>query len=673
MAKTYEESGRVTDGKFIMEQNNILKSYIDNMSDALFIVDRNYNSFPINNSAMDLYISEENQIYKVNEVDKYDNIKFYDENYNTIDNINELISKLFMGEYIKEIYFMLNTKGNINFYNVNCSHIYNKVNEVEKILVSLRDVTDQVIKDRLIKLQKEELNVIIENITDKLIVIDEKGHSKQISRAVKDNPLLDNFEAENIKTFYEKVEHFYIDDNLIPEEDAPQNKLLRGEKFSNYKIKLISLNGTYYYDVSGTPIFDEMGNFIKGILLYHDITDSIRVEENKNIKNQNDIINNFVDNMELKFAKFSYPDYKIIEMNKKAFNLFKNFNPQLKSISNIIGQNYLDYMDITKESIENMISNKINIKLIKYIEELDAYFKIIYQPLYGLNGQVNEIVCFAINITDELKEKEQLEQILKFQDDLIINISHELKTPLNIIYSAVQLMNVYVNNYSENNNEQLKKIKYSIEKNCFRLTKLINNVVDYSKLQEGSFKINLKNENIVEVVENIIESVSEYVKVKQMNIIFDTDIEDKIIACDYDIIERIMLNLISNAIKFTNKGGYIFVNVNDKNDMIEISVKDTGEGIEKEGLNYIFSRFSQEDKSLSRKAEGSGIGLNLVKSLVKLHGGNIRVESKLGEGSNFIIELPTNALPDSKQYLNLKYQDKIEMMEIEFSDIYDND
>jgi len=673
MAKTYEETGRFNDGKFIIEQNNILKSYIDNMSDALFIVDRDYNFFPINNSAWNLYNFEENHKLKVNQVDKYKYVKFYDENSNAIDNTNELLCKLFKGEFINKVYLMLDIKENICFYNVNCSHIYNKLNEVEKILVSLRDVTEQFVKDKLIKLQKDELEIIINNISDKLIVIDEKGDFKQINKAVKDNPLLDNYEGENIKTFYEKAKCFYLDGKLIPEGNSPHNKLLRGEKFSNYKMKIKSNMGTYYYDVTGTPIFDERGCFIKGILLYHDITDSIELEENKNIKNQNDIINNFVDNMELKYVRFSYSDYKIIEMNKKAFNLFKKFNPQLKSISNIIGQNYLDYIDITKESIENMISNKINIKLIKYIEELDAYFKIIYQPLYGLNGQVNEIVCFAIKITDELKEKEQLEQILKFQDDLIINISHELKTPLNIIYSAVQLMNVYINNYSENNKEQLNKIKYSIEKNCFRLTKLINNVVDFSKLQQGSYKINFRNENIVEVVENIVDSVSEYVKKNQLSIVFDTDIEEKIMACDSDIIERIMLNLISNAIKFTNKGGNIFVNINDKNDKVQISVKDNGEGIEKEVLDFIFNRFSQEDKSLSRKAEGSGIGLNLVKSLVKLHGGNIRVESKLGEGSNFIIELPTKALPDSKQYLNLKYQDKIEMMKIEFSDIYDND
>ena len=135
-------------------------------------------------------------------------------------------------------------------------------------------------------------------------------------------------------------------------------------------------------------------------------------------------------------------------------------------------------------------------------------------------------------------------------------------------------------------------------------------------------------------------SVAEHIEGKKITLIFDTEIEEKIVACDPDKIERIMLNLLSNAIKFTDKRGKIFVNVYLQNNYICISVKDNGIGISEEMQNLIFDRFIQVDKSISRNREGSGIGLAIVKSLVELHNGKITLESKIGQGSDFTILIP---------------------------------
>ena len=149
--------------------------------------------------------------------------------------------------------------------------------------------------------------------------------------------------------------------------------------------------------------------------------------------------------------------------------------------------------------------------------------------------------------------------------------------------------------------------------------------------------MNLSNNNIVKVVEDIVMSVTNFTNGKGLNIIFDTDTEEKIIACDPEKIERIVLNLISNAIKFSNKDNEIFVDVKSKSEFVEISVKDNGIGIEAKDLDIIFDRFKQIDTSLSRNSEGTGIGLSLVKAIAELHGGSIHVESKVGEGSKFTV------------------------------------
>ena len=259
----------------------------------------------------------------------------------------------------------------------------------------------------------------------------------------------------------------------------------------------------------------------------------------------------------------------------------------------------------------------------------------------------------------------------KAQGEFLVNISHELKTPLNVIFSTAQLFDLYCRRGSfDDNKESIIKYIESIKQNSYRLSKLINNIVDLSKIEAGFFKLNLSNNNIVEVVEEIVMSVTNLTDSKGLNIIFDTNIEEKIIACDIEMIERIVLNLLSNAIKFSDEGAGIFVEVKDKNEFVEISVKDNGIGIEDDHLDMIFDRFKQVDKSLSRNAEGTGVGLSLVKSIVELHGGSINVKSEIGKGSEFTVILPSrNAINESMLY-NSKVRSENESIRVELSDIY---
>jgi signal transduction histidine kinase len=155
--------------------------------------------------------------------------------------------------------------------------------------------------------------------------------------------------------------------------------------------------------------------------------------------------------------------------------------------------------------------------------------------------------------------------------------------------------------------------------------------------------------------------------------VFDTDVEEKVLAYDADKIERIILNLISNAIKYTKQGGSIFVKINDQGDSIVISVRDTGIGIPEDKQKLVFERFVQVDKSLSRNREGSGIGLSLVKSLTQMHGGEVWLKSTYGVGSEFFVKLPVRLVDDdgtADNSANLISNEKIEKIKIEFSDIY---
>jgi len=254
------------------------------------------------------------------------------------------------------------------------------------------------------------------------------------------------------------------------------------------------------------------------------------------------------------------------------------------------------------------------------------------------------------------------------------NISHELKTPINVIYGSQQLLDSQLNN-SNIDIAKCRNYTKMIKQNSFRLIRLINNILDMSKIEETIYEIKPENINIVEAVENIVSSVVDFINNKGISITFDTDVEEKIIAVDRDKLERILLNLLSNAIKFTDSGGTIFVSISTTTENIFISIKDTGVGIDEASQHIIFDRFAQVDESLSRNAEGTGIGLTLVKSLMQLHNGDITLSSSPGNGSEFVLRFPNLMLKSDSnisktQYKNKAYKNKVERIEIEFSDIY---
>lgn len=254
---------------------------------------------------------------------------------------------------------------------------------------------------------------------------------------------------------------------------------------------------------------------------------------------------------------------------------------------------------------------------------------------------------------DVEEDRKLLNETLEFNrliTEFFSNISHELRTPLNVILGALQVL--VLEKYKEPSEEVVEKRDRYIKimkQNCYRLLKLINNLIDITRIDSGYVKPRLQNYDIVSAVEDITLSVAEYVENKGIELIFDTDVEEKIIACDPD---------------------KIIVEVSDLEDNIQVSVKDTGIGIPEDKLEIIFERFRQADNSLSRNHEGSGIGLSLVKALVEMHGGTIRVKSLLGEGSEFIINLPARSIDNAEVVKNnVIYEDDNEKISIEFSDI----
>lgn len=302
-----------------------------------------------------------------------------------------------------------------------------------------------------------------------------------------------------------------------------------------------------------------------------------------------------------------------------------------------------------------------------YFSKKDSYLNEILSKIGYIVKQIennSEIKCIS-------EKKKELEDVIKLESmkvEFLSNMSHEFRTPINIILAITQLLNMHNKSLSD---EKYKEYLNVLKQNSYRLFRLINNIMDITKVNSDSDQLNLVNCNIVSVLEEIVMSTVLYASEKKRNIIFDTDNEEIILACDEDKIERIMLNLISNAIKFSQLHTDIEIKIKRNVDLnrVYISVKNYGSNIEFKDREKIFERFYRVDNSLNRKNEGCGIGLFLCRKFIEMHGGEIFLDN-IDNGTQFSFYLPINITEEKINNPIIQKDSLIERCNIEFSDIY---
>jgi len=358
----------------------------------------------------------------------------------------------------------------------------------------------------------------------------------------------------------------------------------------------------------------------------------------------------------------------------------------METSSEIVGKNL-------KEFVDNSLKYEDIEKLVKNVNNDSSSENLISHEFISLSGERKNVELSILPFTMkksnlimiivkdlihkrnyELAEAELLERFKadKIKTEFFANMSHELKTPLNVISSSNQLVDSFyrsgkVIDYHNNIRGHVELVRQS----SYRLQRLINNIIDLTKMESGFYRLKLASYNIVEVVEDLFMKIEPYSSRKGLSIVFDTEEEEINTYIDKLEFERIMLNLLSNCIKFTDYGGTISINIYviESEDVV-VSVKDTGVGIPNDKLEIIFEEFSQVDKTLSRNTEGSGIGLSIAKNLIELHGGDIKVLSNENEGTEFRLKVPIkpviyDIVNEDKRIYNLE-----ERIKIEFSDIY---
>lgn len=344
------------------------------------------------------------------------------------------------------------------------------------------------------------------------------------------------------------------------------------------------------------------------------------------------------------FAKVPVP-LAMISKNGRIIYANTKFQELLEEISlkNIVNKKIFSIITPNEDiKIKDVINNKMLI--INGVLKKDNIEKIIDMKFIYTTENNEEVIILFSDLTYKIKMEEFKMEIEnnklqeKIKRDFLSNISHDLKTPINVIYSAIQLNEVFIKN---RNIESLKKYNLICKSNCITLIRLTNNLIDSSKIYSNYLSPNLCVKNIVETLEEMFMSLVEYAKDQGIDLIFDTNSEEVYMKFDEEFMQRIVINLVSNALKFTKAGGCVEACVVNSDDNVRIYFRDTGIGMEKKFIEEAFNRYSMEDEDeRSHKERGSGIGLFVVKKLVESQNGTIHINSKRNKGTE--IELLFN-------------------------------
>ncbi|MEF9991126.1 MAG: HAMP domain-containing sensor histidine kinase [Romboutsia sp.] len=580
------------------------------------------------------------------------------------------------------------TKTNINIYDyfehifIDCDKIFNFIKNIstqDKENINIHTYNNKTYKfvcsNDIIDGQGVTI-CILSDITQSTIIQNQLKESEERYRNLMDI-LSDGVIIHNMNTISyinnKAIELFNLDENikkvwLIDDIETKLTKKFKDEFLNN--INLVQMSKK---DKTVTKIETEEGKIIEFI------TTSITLNGNQmmlSLAIDITILENTMSELEqsektYKLLLQTIPEGIVIIDKKTRKHVYRN-KAMIKLLKNIgndklndIIKNHIEtkeYSRFKKFTINNKDNNKENfdISIVAIDIKEDSNFLVVIRTL---ENQIK-----AQKMAEKLSE---IKEKYKFKTEFLASVTKDIKKPINIIANTNNMLYINKDNYKS---ERIDNYTRLVKQNCHRLTRLLNNVEEIEEIENGKINMNLNKVDIIKLVKDIITISKTYTDEKRLSISFRSNMEKKIMIIDRHKIEKVILNILANSLKFTDTGGNIEVYISASFNEVKISVKDNGVGIPQDKIGVIFEDFEQVDRTLSRGAEGAGIGLSLAKKFVELHNGEIKVKSAIGKGSRFEIILKNEEYLESRKYNIDSYDDFIdkEKIDIEFSDIYLN-
>jgi PAS domain S-box-containing protein len=312
--------------------------------------------------------------------------------------------------------------------------------------------------------------------------------------------------------------------------------------------------------------------------------------------------------------------------------------PVRAALPEIEGQGFFELLDNVYRTGEPFIGSEVPVKLDRRddgaLDEVFVHF--VYQPSLSAGGVIDGILVHAVDVTEQVRARQRVEEANRMKDEFLATLSHELRTPLTAILGWARMLSA--GQLDETNTARALE---TIERNAKAQSQLIEDILDVSRVITGKLRLEVQPVDLASVIEAAVDGVLPTANARGIRLQRVLDSETSMVSGDPARLQQVVWNLLSNALKFTPKGGRVQIRLERINSHVEIIVTDTGQGISPDVLPYVFERFRQADSTTTRKHGGLGLGLAIVRHLVEMHGGTVEAESAgVGQGATFTVKLP---------------------------------
>ena len=584
----------------LRESEEKYRTLVEGIGHPIFVVDKNGKFLFMNSfSAVQFKDRAENFINKKTMWDLFPP-SIADRQMNTIIRVIETKTPVF----VETETVLLDKK---SWYETKIYPLFNDNGQVESVLAIAFDINDRKYAETKLRDSEEKYRLLSESAEDTIFLISNDMNLKYVNtvgaQLLHGRP--EHFIGKNLKTFFPSSISERMESNVT--------KVLKtGESIHLENITEFP-HGSLWLSVNLVPYKDENGNILGVMGISRDVTERKKMEES--LKEEKNKLQSILDNSPVGVLVIN-KNFKIVHFNDTFMKMFNLYEGKEKYLINLIEETGI------LEIIHGIINNSI------YYYKKDVVINNkIFNVTLSTSDDLNNITVIFEDITRD-------RELDKLKTNLLDMVSHELKTPLTSIIGYSEMLEDSIDASSE------KKYCKIITNQSRKLLTMINNILDISRIEAGKIDLYLSEFDIMEILNEIRESLGPIIEEKNIKIVYKLN-NIGLIKADPDKIYTVLRNLIDNAIKFSHKNGEIIIEAERVNGNIKVSVIDQGGGVPEEKAEKIWEKFYQLDNGITRKIGGIGLGLNLCKKFIELHGGSIWVEkSPDNNGSSFIFTIP---------------------------------